>query len=63
MNARIKPMNTLNTQVNQMLIECVGVVDTIRFINQFHISQSDYVKEHRKLAETLTLMLKQDTRF
>ena len=52
MNARIKPMNTLNTQVNQMLIECVGVVDTIRFINQFHISQSDYVKE--KYADWLT---------
>ncbi|TXJ10280.1 MAG: hypothetical protein E6Q25_01290 [Acinetobacter sp.] len=55
MNAQIKPLNMLNTQINQLLIEQVGIVDTIRFFNQFNHHKSDVVQEHRKLAEKLTL--------
>ena len=35
MSAHIQPLSKLNQQVTDALIREVGIVDTIRFLNQF----------------------------
>ena len=49
MTNRLKPLNEVSHQAIQALSERLGVVDTIRFVNQFTIGQGNYTEERDAL--------------
>ena len=55
MNAIIKPISLVNENATNILINEIGVVDTIRFINQFSTGLGNYTEERRKMVDTMTL--------
>jgi hypothetical protein len=55
MNAEIKPMPLVNENATNILIREMGVVDTIRFLNQFSIGRGNYTEERRKMVDSMTL--------
>ena len=55
MNAVIKPIALVNENATNILIKEIGVVDTIRFINQFTTGHGNYTEERRKMVDTMTL--------
>ena len=54
MSARIQPLSELNQQVTDALIREVGVVDTIRFLNQYRTGHGDYTTEREGLFQGMT---------
>lgn len=48
MSAHIQPMAELNQRATQALVREVGVVDAIRFINQFRAGHGNYTAERRE---------------
>ena len=55
MNIETKPISEISRQATRILFEKMGVVDTIRFLNQFSIGQGDYTKEREKWLGDLSL--------
>ena len=55
MNAVIKPIALINESATNILIKEMGVIDTIRFINQFTTGHGNYTEERRKMVDTMTL--------
>jgi len=55
MNAVIKPIALVNEKATNILIKEIGVVDTIRFINQFSTGHGNYTEERRNMVDTMTL--------
>ena len=55
MNAVIKPLALINESATNILIKEMGVIDTIRFINQFTTGHGNYTEERRKMVDTMTL--------
>jgi len=55
MNAVIKPIALVNEKATNILIKEIGVVDTIRFINQFTTGHGNYTEERRNMVDTMTL--------
>ncbi len=51
-----KPLTEINQLATHILCREMGVVDTIRFINQFNTGYGDYTKEREKLFGNLSLM-------
>ena len=54
MTARIQPIADINQRANQALIGELGVVDTIRFLNQFRAGRGDYTIDRTALFEEMT---------
>jgi len=50
-----KPLTEINQLATHILCREMGVVDTIRFINQFATGYGDYTKEREKLFGDLSL--------
>jgi len=50
-----KPLTEINQLATHILCREMGVVDTIRFINQFTTGYGDYTKEREKLFGDLSL--------
>ena len=48
MNTETKPISDISRRATHILFKEMGVVDTIRFLNQFSIGQGDYTKEREK---------------
>ncbi len=55
MNAQIEPILVLNERATNALIRAVGVVDTIRFLNQFRTGSGDYTKEREQLFQGISV--------
>ena len=55
MNAVIKPIALINESATNILIKEMGVIDTIRFINQFTTGHGNYTEERRKMVDAMTL--------
>ncbi len=55
MSTHIPPLSELNQQVTDTLIREVGVVDTIRFLNQFRTGSGDYTAEREGLFQGMAL--------
>jgi hypothetical protein len=55
MNAEIKPMPLVNENATNILVREMGVVDTIRFLNQFSVGYGNYTVERRKIVDSMTL--------
>lgn len=54
MTVRIEPISEINHRANQALIGALGVVDTIRFLNQFRAGSGNYTLERESLFQDLT---------
>ena len=48
MNTEIRSLSEISHRATQILFKEMGVVDTIRFLNQFSIGQGDYTTEREK---------------
>jgi hypothetical protein len=48
MNIETRPISEISRQATHILFKEMGIVDTIRFLNQFSIGQGDYTKEREK---------------
>jgi len=55
MNAQIKPMFIINENATKILAQEIGIVDTLRFINQFSFGCGNYTEERRKIIDTMSL--------
>jgi hypothetical protein len=55
MRMAVTCINDINQQVTQVLYREIGVVNTIRFFNQFSTGCGDYTEERRPLVENLTI--------
>ena len=54
MTVRIQPIADINQRANQALIGELGVVDTIRFLNQFRAGSAYYTVERESLFRDMT---------
>ncbi|MBN2093714.1 hypothetical protein JW964_29105 [candidate division KSB1 bacterium] len=55
MKIETKSLAEINARAFYMLFKELGIVDTLRFINQFTIGFGDYTKEREELFKDLTL--------
>ena len=55
MSTHILSLSELNQHVTDALIREVGVVDTIRFLNQFRTGHGDYTTEREGLFQGMTV--------
>lgn len=55
MTITIKPLSEVNHQAIRLLSEQLGVVDAIRFVNQFTTGHGNYTEERDALLGHLTL--------
>lgn len=55
MNIETRSISEISRQATRILFEKMGVVDTIRFLNQFSIGQGDYTKEREKWLGNISL--------
>lgn len=55
MMVEIKPLAEITKEAVKILYEKLGIVDTIRFINQFTVGYGNYTEERDVLFGDLTL--------
>ena len=55
MNVEMKPMALVNENATKALVQEIGAVDTIRFINQFSTGHGNYTEERRAMVDSMTL--------
>ncbi|MHC1743543.1 MAG: hypothetical protein AB9873_10985 [Syntrophobacteraceae bacterium] len=55
MNMQARPVSEISRRATHILFREMGVVDTIRFFNQFSIGQGDYTKEREKWLHDVSL--------
>lgn len=55
MSAQIQPISELTRRATNALIKEFGVVDTIRFLNQFRAGSGNYTMEHQQLFQGMSV--------
>ncbi len=55
MITEIRPLAEITAQAISLLCKEIGVVNTVRFINQFSTGYGDYTEEREQLFGNLTL--------
>ncbi len=50
-----QPISDVSRRATNALIKELGIVDTIRFLNQFRAGAGDYTKERNKLFENMSV--------
>ena len=55
MTVQPKPLSEITKQALDLLAKELGVVDTVRFLNQFTTGYGDYTQERETLFKDLTL--------
>ena len=55
MNAVIQPLSEVNQRARNILIQELGAVDAMRFLNQFQIGSDDYTAERAQLFKDDTV--------
>lgn len=55
MNIETRPISEISHRATRILFEKMGVVDTIRFLNQFSIGQGDYTKDRERWLGDISL--------
>ena len=51
MSVELRPLSEVTEQATKTLIREIGVVDTIRFLNQFRTGSGDYTQERERFLE------------
>lgn len=55
MNAQIQPIAELNRRATDALVREVGIVNTLRFLNQFRAGSGDYTAEREQLFKGMSV--------
>ena len=55
MSAQIQPISELTQRATNVLIKEFGVVDTIRFLNQFRAGSGNYTIERQQLFQGMSV--------
>ena len=55
MTTHMRPLNEINHQAIRLLSDQIGIVDTVRFMNQFTTGHGNYTDERDALFGHLTL--------
>ncbi len=55
MSVHIQPISELTHRATHALIQELGIVDTIRFLNQFRSGRGNYTVEREQLFEGLSV--------
>jgi hypothetical protein len=55
MNLNTHPLTEINQKATHTLFQTLGVVDALRFFNQFTVGSGDYTKEREQWLGELTL--------
>jgi hypothetical protein len=55
MSMQGRPVSEISRRATHILFKEMGVVDTIRFFNQFSLGQGDYTKEREKWLGDISL--------
>ena len=55
MNTQTKPVFEISRRATQILFKEMGVVDTIRFLNQFSVGQGDYTKDRNSWLDKISM--------
>lgn len=55
MNAVIQPISEVNQRARNILIQELGAVDAMRFLNQFQVGSGDYTAEREQLFKDDTV--------
>jgi hypothetical protein len=55
MSLRIQPISELTNRAKQVLIQELGAIDAMRFLNQFRAGSGDYTAEREKLFKGETV--------
>lgn len=55
MNVQPKPLSEITRQAIDLLSKEIGIVDTVRFLNQFTTGYGNYTEERERLFKDLTL--------
>jgi hypothetical protein len=55
MKVETKPLSEITQQAIELLCKEIGIVNTLRFLNQFTTGYGDYTQEREALFEDLTL--------
>ena len=55
MNFQAKPLSEITRYAIDLLSKEMGIVDTVRFLNQFTTGYGDYTEEREALFKDLTL--------
>jgi hypothetical protein len=55
MNVQVKPLSEITRHAIDLLSKEMGIVDTVRFLNQFTTGYGDYTEEREALFKDLTL--------
>jgi len=55
MNIQTKPLSEITKEAIDLLTKEIGIVNTVRFLNQFTTGYGDYTQERETLFKDLTL--------
>jgi hypothetical protein len=55
MNVQTRPLSEITRQAIDLLSKEMGIVDTVRFLNQFTTGYGNYTEERESLFKDLTL--------
>lgn len=55
MNVPVKPLSEITRDAIDLLSKEIGIVDTVRFLNQFTTGYGDYTEEREALFKNLTI--------
>lgn len=55
MNVQTRPLSEITRHAIDLLSKEIGIVDTVRFLNQFTTGYGDYAEERKALFKDLTL--------
>lgn len=55
MNMQARPVSEISRRATHILFKEMGVVDTIRFLNQFSMGKGDYTKERKNWLDDISL--------
>ena len=55
MNAQLQPIAQLTQRATDALIKELGVVDTIRFLNQFRAGSGNYTADRARLLQGMSV--------
>jgi hypothetical protein len=55
MTLQLKPISEVSQRATDILIKEIGVVDTLRFLNQFRAGAGNYTKERDQLFQGMSV--------
>jgi len=55
MNIQTKPLNKVTSEAIHILSKEIGVVDMVRFLNQYTTGQGNYTEERKELFNDMNL--------